>query len=389
MTMKNTADIYKGIFFLTLATSFLLGCSGGEVQQIAEAEEDKRETSTEVILTQRQFETSSMELGRLQPHAFGASIKINGIIDVPPEGRAEISNYYGGYVRNLNLLTGQSVKKGELLFTLENPEYVQMQQDFLETNSQLAYLKSDFERQQTLSEENIASRKNFLKAQADYQTALAKVEGMRKKLALLNIKAEAVTPENLDSHVSIYAPFSGYITEVNTVNGAFLSPTDIAVKLINTDHIHLDLHVLEKNISMLKEGQSIRFRIPDDQKASFEAEVFMIGRAIETDTRMINVHAHLKDEKQNARFTPGMYVEAEIFAERDASLALPSEAVIEVEGSHFVLIKKKESEGKMVFEKVEVKPGRTAQGMTEISNAGDFPETADFLIKGAFNLISS
>src|SRR5690606_14388897 len=232
------------------------------------------------------------------------------------------------------------------------------------------------------------SRKNFLKAQADYQTALAQVEGLRKKLALLNIKAEAVTPENLSSRVSIYAPFSGYVTEVNTVNGAFVSPADIAIKLINTDHIHLDLHVFERNISMLKEGQSIRFRIPDDQEANFEAEVFMIGRAIETDTRMINVHAHLKDEKQNARFTPGMYVEAEIYAEKDSSLALPSEAVIEVEGQYFVLVKKEESEGNMIFEKVEVKPGRTAQGMTEVTNVEDFPESTEFLIKGAFNLIA-
>lgn len=388
MTMKNTPDIFKWNFLLTLTASFLLGCSGGEVQQIEEAEEDKGETSSEVVLTQRQLTTSSMELGKLQPYAFGSSIKINGTIDVPPEGRAEISNYYGGYVRNLNLLTGQPVKKGELLFNLENPEYVQMQQDFLETKSQLAYLQSDFERQQTLSEENIASRKNFLKAQADYQTALAQVEGLRKKLTLLNIKAEAVTPENLSSRVSIYAPFSGYVTEVNTVNGAFVSPADIAIKLINTDHIHLDLHVFERNISMLKEGQSIRFRIPDDQEANFEAEVFMIGRAIETDTRMINVHAHLKDEKQNARFTPGMYVEAEIYAEKDSSLALPSEAVIEVEGQYFVLVKKEESEGNMIFEKVEVKPGRTAQGMTEVTNVEDFPESTEFLIKGAFNLIA-
>lgn len=386
--MKHISYTFKQKCFLILLTVCMSAC-GGQEEQTEEAVEIQTEASNEVVLTQRQFETSAMELGKLQPHAFGSSIKINGVIDVPPEGRAEISNYYGGYVRNLSLLTGQAVKKGELLFSLENPEYVQMQQDFLETKSQLAYLESDFQRQQTLSEENIASRKNFLKAQADYHTALAKVEGLRKKLALLNIKADAVTPENLSSHVSIYAPFSGYVTEVNTVNGAFLSPADIAVKLINTDHIHLDLHVFEKNISMLKEGQPIRFRLPDDRGASFEAEVFMIGRAIENDTRMVNVHAHLKDEKQNAIFTPGMYVEAEIYSNRDSSMALPAEAVIEVDGVHFVLIKKEEAEGKMVFEKTEVTPGASTEGMTEIVNAEDFPPSSVFLVKGAFNLISS
>ena len=386
--MKNISYTFKGRSFLILMTYCMFGCGAHEQQQIDEAEETQTGASNEVALTQRQFETSAMELGQLQQHPFGSSIKINGIIDVPPEGRAEISNYYGGYVRNLSLLTGQEVKKGELLFNLENPEYIQMQQDFLETQSQLAYLQSDFERQQTLSQENIASRKNFLKAQADYRTALAKSEGLKKKLALLNIKAESVSPENLASHVSIYAPFSGYITEVNTVNGAFLSPADIAVKLINTDHIHLDLHVFEKNISMLKEGQSIRFRLPDDRQVNFEAEVFMIGKTIGTENRRINVHAHLKDKSQSVEFTPGMYVEAEIYFSRDTAMALPSEAIIEVEGTHVVLVKKEEAEAGMVFEKAAVKPGMTSQEMTEILNADDFSTSTEFLIKGAFNMIA-
>src|SRR5690606_27895570 len=238
--MKDLFYTFKLGCLVIMMACCILGCKGGEEEQMEEDGESQPGVAGEVLLTQRQFETSAMKLGTLQPYTFGSSIKINGVIDVPPEGRAEISNYYGGYVRNLSLLTGQAGKKGELLFSLENPEYGQMQQDFLETKSQLAYLKSDFERQQTLSEENIACQKNFLKAQADHQAALAKVEGLRKKLALLNIKAEAVTPENLSSHVSIYAPFSGYVTEVNIVNGAFLSPAAIAIKLINTDHIHLD-----------------------------------------------------------------------------------------------------------------------------------------------------
>src|SRR5690606_6566944 len=274
-----------------------------------------------------------------------------------------------------------------LLFTLENPEYVQMQQDFLETASQLTYLKSDYERQQTLSEENIASRKNYLKAEADYRTAVAKAEGLKKKLALLHIKADAVTPTNLTSQVSIYAPFSGYVTEINTVNGAYLAPADIAVKMINMDHIHLDLHVFEKNIAMLKEGQSIRFRLPDDRQTSFEAEVFMIGKTIEPDNRMVNVHAHLKDEKQGAQFAPGMYVEAEIYSEAEASMALASEAIIEVDGTYFVLIKKEETGAHLRFEKATVVPGMTSGGLTEVLNAEDFPPSTQFLVKGAFNLL--
>src|SRR5690554_209872 len=386
--MKNISNLFKIRYFSFVMASLLLSCNAKENQQVSsEAEGEDTEPSNELVITQKQFETSAMHLGKFQEYSFGFVIKINGTIDVPPEGRVEISNYYGGYVRNLALLTGQHVKKGEVLFSLENPEYVEMQQDFLEAESQLLYLKSDYERQQTLREENIASQKNLLKAESDYHTTLAKVEGLKKKLELLNINAASVNPGNLISQLAIRAPFSGYVTAVNTLNGAFLSPSDVALSLINTDHIHIDLKVFEKNIASLKEGQSIRFRLPDDRKASFEAEVFMIGKAIEADNRMINVHAHLKDETQNGLFTPGMYVEAEIQSSDKQSMALPSEAVIEVANQYFVLVLVERREGEMVFAKKEVKPGDTANALVEITNASEFKESDEILVKGAFNLI--
>lgn len=135
--MKNIANSLFASHNLLLLATLFFSCNSSEVhREGAELGSAKPPAqSDQVILTQQQFEASGMELGKLQQNSFGSSIKINGVVDVPPQGRAEISSYYGGYVRNLNLLEGQRVKKGELLFTLENPEYVQMQQDFLEAKS--------------------------------------------------------------------------------------------------------------------------------------------------------------------------------------------------------------------------------------------------------------
>src|SRR5690554_576193 len=386
--MKNTSSLFTSRQFAFLIGLLLFSCNSPETQEHEQEEEASiSEESDRVTLTQRQFETSAMVLEGFEEYSFGSSMKINGTIDVPPEGRAEISNYYGGYVRNLSILTGQHVKKGEVLFTLENPEYIEMQQDFLEARSQLVYLKSDFERQQTLSGENIASRKSFLKAESDYHSTQARVESLKKKLALLNINPELVTPENIKSQISIYAPISGFVTQVNTGNGAFLSPANVALSLINTDHIHVDLNVFERNIASLKKGQAIRFRLPDSRDSSFEAEVFIIGKTIGSDNRMVNVHAHLKDETRNVLFTAGMYVEAEIYADQNLSLSLPSEAVIEVSGEHFVLALIEKRNEEMVFAKKEVIPGATVNGLTEILNASEFKESEEFLVKGAFNLI--
>ncbi|HLW20321.1 MAG TPA: hypothetical protein VKX33_08360, partial [Cyclobacteriaceae bacterium] len=111
--MKNTSSLSISRQFAFFIGLLLFSCNGPETQEHEQEEEASiSEESDRVTLTQRQFETSAMVLGGFEEYSFGSSMKINGTIDVPPEGRAEISNYYGGYVRNLSILTGQHVKKG-------------------------------------------------------------------------------------------------------------------------------------------------------------------------------------------------------------------------------------------------------------------------------------
>ena len=110
-------------------------------------------------LSKIQFSSSDMKFGKLETKSFHDIVKANGMFDVPPENRATISTYFGGTVQGIQLLTGQRVKKGQVLFTLEHPDYIQMQQDYLEAKSQLTYLKSDFERQKNLVQDNVTSQK--------------------------------------------------------------------------------------------------------------------------------------------------------------------------------------------------------------------------------------
>ena len=67
----------------------------------------------------------------------------------------------GGYIKDNPLLIGDAVKKGQVLITLENPEFVALQQQFQELAEQLDYLKSEYERQQALVAENITSKRIF------------------------------------------------------------------------------------------------------------------------------------------------------------------------------------------------------------------------------------
>jgi len=364
------------------AVILLAGCGAEENKDIQEAEA----ISDIVEVTQNQFDHGKMELGKLSKQPFHRIIKANGMLDVPPEYKSTISAYFGGYVKQISLLQGQKISKGQTLFTLENPEYIQVQRDYLEAKSELSYLKSDYERQKELAVDNVNSKKTLLKAETDYKITLAQYESLKKKLELMNIQPNSVSAENLKTTIAVKAPISGYVTSVLATTGMFLNPSDVALTIMNPDHMHVELNIFEQDLTKVKIGQEVSFRLQDSD-TEYKATVHLINKAIDVNNRTVKVHCHLVNEKESLQLTPGMYVESEIYIETDSSMALPKAAVITVEKKSYVLVEQEKRKDVYMFLRKEVQVGPSNNNYIEIRNSKDFSENAAFLTNGAFNLI--
>ena len=339
-----------------------------------------------IELTTEQFDAMKMEWGKLETDKFSEEITVQGAVRVPVESMQDVTTYYGGYVSGIELLEGQSVRKGEVLFYLENPEFILLQQDYLEAKSQLNYLKSEYDRQKTLFGEKIASQKSYLKAEADYQTTRARSESLKRQLGMLRINADELQPESIRSKIAIYAPIAGFVTEINTVPGAYLQPTDVPVRLISRAHLHIELIVFEKDATAIKKGQAVEVRIPELSSEIFIAEVFMVGQSI-NEARQINVHADLKDESKESLLVPGMFVEGKIQKDPQEAIAVPQTAVIESEGKMYVLVLRAKKESGFELEKIEVETGRIGDGKIQLLPNSKLSDADQILVKGGFNLI--
>lgn len=381
-TSKFIPIALMGIFFLGLTASCSKNESSENGIEVTEAPGDSRE----IVLTEEQFRTMKMEWGPLQTGEFSEEITVQGSIQIPVEGMREISAYYGGYIQDLKLLEGQPVRRGELLFTLENPDFIRLQQDYLETKSQLTYLKSEFERQRTLASEQISAQKNFLKADADYQTALAKSESLKKQLSLIQIDGDQLTPESIKTKVPVTSPISGFVEDVFVVPGQFLPAAGKAVTLLSREHIHVELVLFEKDANRVHPGQKVEFISPDRPGEIMEAKIYVVGQSI-NEQRQINVHAHLVDEKQESKLTPGMFLQAKIQLDPQVSLAVPEESVLEVDQDRYILIQKSKTEKGYVLEKVKVIPGAKGKHYLAIQPEKVLDSTTVVLVKGGFNLL--
>jgi cobalt-zinc-cadmium efflux system membrane fusion protein len=370
----------KKIIYIIITFSFLASCTSKQ----AETSETENTGSTVITVSESEFSTNQMNLVSLKEVAFATILKTTGKVDVPPEYTAAISTYYPGYVKGIKLLEGQYVRKGQRLFLLENPEYVQIQQDFLEAKEQLEYLQSEYQRQKTLAAENIASQKNYLKAKSEYAVTQTRYEALKKKLNLMGISTNSLVNNNLRSSISITAPIAGYVSAINVSQGKILSPNEVALIITNTDHLHVEMMVFENDILKVKEGQKINYKFAGSSK-ELGGEVHLVGKAVTEGKNAISVHGHINNSAELKNMYPGMFVEAEITASTQNHLGLPESSVIDLEGKLYVLVLKDKNDKVYTFAKKEVKILSRSNGYLQVEG---IDTTARVLENGAFDLIT-
>ncbi|NCT10525.1 MAG: efflux RND transporter periplasmic adaptor subunit [Flavobacteriia bacterium] len=368
--MKNAT-----IFLLSLA---FFACGKKEIK--TDTNPENSEISNQIVINKQQFENEKMALGTFIEHEFISFVKANGMIDVPPENRAIVSTFLGGYVSKIPLLIGDYVKKGQFVASLTNTEFVEIQQNYLEISSQLNFLKNEFERQKTLYNEKISSQKNYLKAESDYKGRLAIYSGLRKKLQMMQINPSEVEKGNFTSTINIYAPIEGFVSDVKLSNGSFFSSASELMEIVNTKQIHLELNVFEKDILSIKKDQKVKFKVPEASETFFNADVHLVGTTITSD-RTVNVHCDI--DKQGQNFMPGMFVEAQIIVESQHEIALPNSAIIIEDQQPFLLVVKEQKNDETTFEKRLVLIGKKDEEFSQIINFEDF-KNKKILIKGGF-----
>jgi cobalt-zinc-cadmium efflux system membrane fusion protein len=388
MTMKrNRTTNYTKYLVAALLIGTIASCGGGKTADITQkTEEDSTKHQDEwvVELTPEQLLNAGIETHPVEYRSLSGTIKVNGTLDVPPQQLVSISAPMGGFIKNIDMLQGQHVTKGQVVATLQDPAYIQLQQDYLEASSQLEYLQADYERQQELAKENVNAGKTLQQAKASYGTTLAKVKGLREKLKLININMVQLEKGEIQSTINLYAPISGYVTDVHVNMGKYVSSTDVMFEIVDTEHLHAELTVFEKEVPQLKIGQKVHFTLANENKDR-TATVYLVGREISAD-RTVRVHCHLDREDKN--LLPGMYLTALVETHNRSLPAVPEQAVVSFEGTDYIFITSGDKKAGTQYRAVPIKTGVKELGYIELVLPEGF-DTAGvkIVIKGAYDLL--
>ncbi len=324
----------KRYITITLLFAATLNQSCGNKTEVNETAE---EPTNEIVISKKQFEFNKMRIGSLEMQSFNTTVQTTGQLDVPPQNKVLVNAKMGGFIKSTPLLLGDYVEKGATLIIIENPEFIQLQQQYLEHKQQIKYLEAEYNRQKTLNNEQITSEKNFLKAESDYKSTLATLKGLEKTLSLIGVSSQSLTEENISSSARITAPISGTISRLNVTTGSYVSAIDPILEITNADHMHLELEVFEKDAMKIKKGQQITFTIPESGDIEFPAEVHLVSKTIDANQRTVRVHGHIADSL-HSNFAVGMFVSAKIVVAQKELTALPISSISEAGNQTYVLV---------------------------------------------------
>ncbi|MFM9909217.1 MAG: efflux RND transporter periplasmic adaptor subunit [Chitinophagaceae bacterium] len=374
---------------------------------------DEHANPNTATLTDEQIQSIGVELGTIEQKQLTAAVKVNGVLKVPNQNKASVNSIYSGVIKSLLVQPGSYVSKGQTIATIANPEFIQAQSQYLGVNAKISFAELEVKRQKELNAGNAGALKNLQSAETELRSLRTLKSTLAQQIQLMGINPSSLRNGRLVSVLSVHSPISGVVSNVMVKMGSYVDVTTAVAEIVDNSQLHLDLFVYEKDLPKLKNNQTIHFTVTNNPEKEYDAQIYSLGSSFEGDSKAISVHAKVQGLKTG--LIDGMNVTAVISLEQNTVPALPTEAIITVDGKDYIFVlagnyaedenkkskgdslkqttvatekykegeKKEEKKGK-TFERIPVAKGTTDVGYTEITLLKEIPIGAKIVVKGAF-----
>lgn len=410
-------NINKIIGSVIVLSMLLTACSNNKEGDTKNTAETKTETKPEeaheeapatiASLTAEQIKTVGITYGMVEMKELTATIKANGNLKVPNNSKGNATSLYGGVIKSLNVQIGSYVRKGQVIATIANPQFIQLQEEYLTTASKITFAEQELARQKELNEGNAGAKKNLQSATAELSSLRTRRASLQQQIQLMGISPNTVSNGNLKSALVVTSPISGTVSNVFAKIGSYVDVSSPVAEIVDNGSLHLDLNVFEKDLPMLKVGQIIHFTLTNNPTTEYDAVVYSIGTAFENESKTIPVHCNVKGNKTG--LIDGMNITGIVSLNNVTTPAVPTDAIVEADSKFYIFVitnkepeehheegeeghdhkeaekaRKPNQQTPPILKKIEVVKGVTNMGYTAVTFVTDIPAGAKIVTKGAF-----
>lgn len=372
---------------------------------------EKHDNENTTSLTAEQIKSIGIEIGRIEQKQLTASLTANGTLRVPNQNKASISSVYNGIIKSLLVQPGDPVKKGAVIATIANPDFIVAQEEYLSIGSKITLAEQEYNRQKELNEGNAGALKNLQAAAANLHTLTTRKAALEQQIQLMGISPSSLSNNKLVSVLSLRSPINGIVSKVDVKMGTYVDLNTAVAEVVDNSQLHLDLFIYEKDLPKLKNNQSIHFTVTNNPGKEYDAEIYSLGSTFEDESKAVSVHARVKGDK--AGLIDGMSITALISLSQITTPAVPNDAIVTSQGQDYIFVvtdahneaehnsNDKGAHGhstasydhneaamtdnkETVFEKVPIVKGVSDVGYTQITLLKQVPAGATIITKGAF-----
>lgn len=373
-----------------------------------EGQEDEHANPNTATLTEVQMKSIGVELGSIEQKQLTASLKTNGLLKVPNQNKASVNSIYSGVIKSLLVQPGNIVRKGQIIATVANPEFIQAQSQYLSVNAKISMAELEVTRQKELNAGNAGALKNLQAAETELRTLRTVRSTLQQQIQLMGINPSRLSNGKLISVLAITSPINGVVSNVIVKMGSYVDVSTPVAEIVDNSQLHLDLFVYEKDLPKLKNNQLIHFTLTNNPGKEYDAQIYSLGSSFEGESKAVTVHAKVQGDKTG--LIDGMTITAVISLENATVPAVPTDAIVTIAGQDYIFmvtdehaedehqqekdsvkhdVKEQHKEGKgLTFEKIPVAKGTTDVGYTEITLLKEIPKDAKIVVKGAFFVLA-
>lgn len=280
---------------------------------------------------------------------------------------AKITPLVEGIVQKIALVPGQKVAAGEILGTVNSPDFAEIKSRFLSANAakKLAGLQVDRERK--LADKKISAAADFEAAAAAEEVAKVNLSAARQRLLNLGLSESEInllaTDGRPTSLLTLKAPFAGTIVDRDVSVGERIEPGEAIFILADLSTMWLELSIPARDAAGLTLGMEVSATFTDIPDTVITGKLVWVASAVDEKSRRIQARALVSAPPASLR--KGLYGEARIqIGEASPSLAVPTGAIQTIDGVPFVFVRQEPA--LYAATRVELTPGAAFGELTAI-----------------------
>jgi cobalt-zinc-cadmium efflux system membrane fusion protein len=256
---------------------------------------------------------------------------------VPGNHERLVNSSQPGLVVQLQANIGDNVGKGQVLATINSPELVTLQREYLNADTEQHLAQLQYDRDKALLEQGVIAERRWQETQSVFNGKQAQLDTARQLLLIAGMSAAEIKTlaetRNLSSLLSLHAPISGVVLERLTSVGVRLDMQAPLYRIADLSELWLEINIPQERLNLVHTGDQVRV-----ENTASTAKIRLLGQSVNQDNQTVLARAIIDGRPEQLK--AGQNVNVQILqGSHGVGFRVNNTAIAQNEGRSYIFVR--------------------------------------------------